>query len=339
MKEQHAIKFDETNHSYTVDGQEAISVTQLLKAIGIGKTFDENNRALMEKVRAASEKGNYYDALAEEAINDPFELTEWQERFIDTIRKAGLNLQQAQPRFGTLKPFPIAGTGDFKGRNVKTGAKVIVDLKATYEIYVNSVKWQTNIYAWLDDPEFFEQYEKYVVHYNEKDDRFTVLQLENVKKESIDKALQCYMLDEKYTEGTEITEIVNMKVLSQTFSKVQEYKKLLDEEQEKLNKFYKTIEDYMAESSIKTLELEDFKITYTEPGIRRSVNYTKAAEDRNIERLKAVNTFLAEHGQEEYHLITVDEVKENITNKEKEEYTTVTNVKGRLTVTPLKKEK
>jgi hydrogenase maturation factor len=110
----HKIVFKEEDHTYTVDGVPAISVTQLLKAVGISKDFDKNDKFLMTKVEAAAEKGNYYDKLAAEAINDPFELTEWQQRFLDEINKAGLNLQQAQVKYGILKPFAVAGTGDFK---------------------------------------------------------------------------------------------------------------------------------------------------------------------------------------------------------------------------------
>ena len=80
------IEFNE-NHTYKVDGVDAISVTQLLKAVGIDKGFDEDDKVLMAKVKAASEKGNYYDKLAEEAINDPFELTEWQERFLKALEE------------------------------------------------------------------------------------------------------------------------------------------------------------------------------------------------------------------------------------------------------------
>lgn len=334
----HKVEFNAKNHTYKVDGIDAISVTQLLKAVGIDKGFDESDKVLMAKVKAAAEKGNYYDKLAEEAINDPFELTEWQERFLKALQEKGLDMQQAQPRFGILKPFALAGTGDFKGRNVITGKKAIVDLKATYEIYINKVTWQTNTYSFMDDEEFCEETEKWVIHYNERDDRFTVLQLKDLKKENILKMLECYQLDEKYTEGTELSEVVNMKVLSQTFSKVQEYKALLEEEQKKLDNFYKEIENYMADSEIKTLELEDFKITYTQPSVRRNVDYTKAAEEKNLAKLKAINEFLAENGQEEYHLITVEEVKESLTEEEKEAYTTITNVKGRLTVTPVKKK-
>ncbi|NCC82030.1 MAG: hypothetical protein EOM04_07160 [Clostridia bacterium] len=334
----HRVEFNAENHTYKVDGVDAISVTQLLKAVGIDKGFDEDNEILMAKVKAASEKGNYYDKLAEEAINDPFELTEWQERFLKALQEKGLDMQHAQPRFGIVKPFALAGTGDFKGRNVNTGKKAIVDLKATYEIYINKVTWQTNTYSFMDDEEFFQETEKWVIHYNEKDDRFTVIQLKDLKRENILKMLECYQLDEKYTEGTELSEVVNMKVLSQTFSKVQEYKALLEEEQKKLDGFYKEIENYMADSAIKKLELEDFKITYTEPGVRRNVDYTKATEEKNLAKLKEVNEFLVENGQEEYHLITVDEVKESLTEEEKEAYTSITNVKGRLTVTPVKKK-
>ena len=156
----HRVEFNAENHTYKVDGVDAISVTQLLKAVGIDKGFDEDDKVLMAKVKAASEKGNYYDKLAEEAINDPFELTEWQERFLKALEEKGLDMQYAQPRFGILKPFALAGTGDFKGRNVNTGKKAIVDLKATYEIYTNKVTWQTNVYSFMDDEEFFQETEK-----------------------------------------------------------------------------------------------------------------------------------------------------------------------------------
>ena len=52
----HRVEFNAENHTYKVDGVDAISVTQLLKAVGIDKGFDEDDKVLMAKVKAASEK-------------------------------------------------------------------------------------------------------------------------------------------------------------------------------------------------------------------------------------------------------------------------------------------
>lgn len=327
------ITFDEQKHLYTVDGIEAISVTTLLKAVGLGKDYSNQSDFVKELVRKASQRGNYYDQLAAEAIENPFELNEWQERFLEVLAENKIEAHFAQVRFGTTEPFAIAGTADFKGRNVESGKKAIIDLKATAEIYVNDVTWQTNLYSWLDDKEYFEHYDKFVVHYNEKDDRFTVLKLDNIELKNIEKVLNCYQLGDLYTEENPLSKIVDMQVFSNTFSKVKEYEALLKEEEGKLKKFYESIMEHMRSNNIKTFDLNKFKITYTPEGTRRNVDYAKAAEDKNEKILKEANGLLTVLGYPEVHIYTTSEVKELLTPEELKEYTSISTVKHRLTVT------
>ena len=130
---------------------------------------------------------------------------------------------------------------------------------------------------------------KWVIHYNEKDNRFTVVQLKDLEKKNILKMFECYQLDESYVEEQtkDITSVVNIKMLSETFSKVEEYSNLLKDEQKKLDEFYKKIENHMEKNAIKTIELKEFKITHTPPGVRRNVDYTKATEEKNLAKLKS----------------------------------------------------
>ena len=81
---------------------------------------------------------------------------------------------------------------------------------------------------------------------------------------------------------------------------------------------------------LKNNRIERFKITHTPPGVRRNVDYTKATEEKNLAKLKAVNEFLVENGQEEYKLITVDEVKESLTEEEKRNLYIYHECKGKI---------
>lgn len=341
MVEKHLIKFNPENHTYTVDGKDAISVTTLMKAVGLGKDFSNMPEAVKQKVKLASDRGNYYDELAEEAINDPFELNEWQEEFLKTVREHNLDLQKAQVRYGTLEPFAVAGTGDFEGRVVdEKGGDVIVDLKATYMIYKNDVTWQTNIYSYLRDPLKHDTTRKFVIHYNENNGKFIVMELKHISSDLIKKVFEAYQLGDLFIDAENVLEKVEgIQEMSEIVDKIKEYEDKLKEEKKKLDNIYDDIKKAMSENNVKTVELENFKITYTAPGTRRTVDYTKAAEEKNQDNLEGINQFLIENGRDPYKIITSEEIKELLTDEEKETYTKITNVKDRLTVTPLKKTK
>lgn len=324
------ITFDKDNHIYHINGQEAVSVTTFLKAIGISADVSGIPKATLE---AARERGNYYDKLAEEAVKDPFELTDWQEKLLAVFKKHDLEITSAQIIYGTMDPIKLCGTADFGGHYL------IADLKATSEIYINSVTWQTNIYAWLKDPENYEKYRKFVIHYNEKDDRFTVIELANIPLANIKHAIECYQLGETYEEAlTETNQIVDIQAFSKLFDEVKIFEDQLKEAKAKLDTFYEDIKANMIKSNIKTFEIENFKITYTPPGERRTVDYSQASEDKNMKVLEYTNNILTGLGKDPIHIYTSSEMEEILTDDEKESYTKVVNVKDRLTVTPKKKK-
>ena len=133
---------------------------------------------------------------------------------------------EAQPRVATMKPFVIAGSGDLRVRHKKTNRHGFLDLKATYMIYKRDVTWQNNTYAWIDKKENSKDVDKYVLHYNENDDRFTFLQLEHIEKELIEEMLECYQLGERFGESEEkITSIINIQEFSNAFDKVKAIEK------------------------------------------------------------------------------------------------------------------
>lgn len=276
----HTVIFDPKKHSYTVDGVKAVSVTTVLQAVGIADSFDDIPDIVKQKVEEARDRGNYYDELAESAIDFPFELNDWQIKLLDILRENNLTITRTQQRIGTLKPFAIAGSPDFMGINETTKNPIVVDLKATYAIYTQSVTWQTNIYSWINEPAVHDYTEKYVLHYDEKSERFTLIQLEHITEETINNMLESYQLGELFVTGEVVLkDAVDLEKFSKTFEQVQEYKSLLKKEQEKLDKFEESIMNAMKTNALKTVELENYKITYTPEGTKNNPSYQKMAQE------------------------------------------------------------
>lgn len=329
----HFIQFREEDHSYLVDNIPAISVTTLLKAVGITKDYSSTPQ---DKLNAARDRGNYYDALAEQAIDDYYEgeeLTDWQEQFINALIKGGIDPKDLTPqlRVGTTTPFAIAGTADFGGIR----RRIIIDLKATFLIYLHDVKWQTNFYAWLKDPEYYDDYECYVMHYDEKSKFFTLIKLDRIPRENIARVVTAYQLGDKYTDDSYA--IVDYEKFSQAFDYVEHMKNELKKAEDELNIFYDEIKKHMQLNDIKSFELANFKITYTPQTTRKSIDYYKASEDKNMKVLEDTNILLTKLGKDPIHIYTADEMKEILNEDEIKEYTKITDVKDRLTITPKKK--
>lgn len=307
------VKFYKEKHEYTVNEIKAVSVTTILKEIGISEKFDETNQRLMQMVEQARERGNYYDGLAEIAVaemraSDQEEGwlldNDWQIRLIKELKKIGHKKPEAQLRVGTEDPIVMAGSPDFiEGDDVY----IVTDLKATYAIKTNEVTWQTNLYSFAYDRENHHKYKHYGLHYDEKTDRFTVLKLRNIPIETILKALEAYQMGEQYVDQYQI---VDPELLNILLKNVKESEEILKENEKKLEKYKNTIKEAMAKGIIKSVETKDFKITYTPPTTRRNFDNEAWLKYKNYDEP---------------------------TQEEREKFIKISNVRDKITVTKKKK--
>lgn len=273
--------FNKEKHSYTVNGKLAVSVTTLLQEVGITQKLSEvqflvDNPHILEEAR---ERGNYYDGLAEEAliemkyVEGDRDLTPWQKRLVKELENIGHQIPSAQERLGMEDDFiAIAGTPDiieeiehYIGNELYIG--IVSDVKATGQIRINDVTWQTNMYAWLKDKNNHDKYAKYVVHYDEKIDKFTVIRLENIAKTEIENAISAYLMGEQYTEQFQV---VDPEKFNKLLKEIQNFKTLLKEKEEILKQEEERIMNEMKSRGIKKIENELFRLTYTPEGERRT---------------------------------------------------------------------
>lgn len=312
--------FNEKEHSYTVDGKLATSVTRILQEVGITKKIEEiqflvDNPHILEEAR---DRGNYYDRLAEEAVlemkyeKEEWDLNAWQLRITEELEKIGCQIPLAQERLGmTDDLITIAGTPDvleevnhYVGEKLYIG--IIVDIKATGQIRINDVTWQTNLYAWLRNPEEHDKYAKYVMHYDEKNDKITTIPLENISLENIEKLITAFLMGEQYIEQYEVVDPVAFNSL---MKEIKDFEEKLKEKQKELEKQKEKIKETMKLKGIKTVENDYFKITYTPVGTRNNFDQEAWRKSKNIPEP---------------------------TEEEKKEFIKVSNVKDRLTITEKK---
>lgn len=341
MIQNNKVEFDSKEHKYTVNGKEAISVTSLLQAVGITEDMSKLPKKIQPLIEAAKERGNYYDKLATEAMEemkfeeDDWDLDEWQLKFIEQIKKFGADQPHSQLRLGIDSPIILAGSPDIleEIEIIQDGKEYVGycgDLKATYLIKVVDVTWQTNIYTYLRDPENHEKYIHFVVHWDEKNERFTTMQLKTIPNEVIEKVFVAYQLGELYEE--QINDLVDVskmeKLLDTYYKKVEEVEKI----EKELNDFKEKLIEKMEESVIKTAETPNYIIKFTRSHERNTVSWAKIAEERNQEKIKKANEFLKKEGKEEIILETNDEVKKTVTKEEEEKHTKVSQVKASVKI-------
>ena len=341
MIQNNKVEFDPKEHKYTVNGKAAISVTGLLQAVGITEDMSKLPKNIQPLIEAARERGNYYDKLATEAMEEmkfeeeDWDLDEWQSEFIEQIRKFGADQPNSQLRLGIDSPIILAGSPDIleEIEIIQDGKKYVGycgDLKATHLIKIIDVTWQTNIYTYLRDRENHEKYIHFVVHWDEKNERFTTIQLKTIPNEIIEKVFVAYQLGELYEEQIDdLVDISKMEKLLDTYNKkVEEVQKI----EKELNDFKDKLIEKMEESVIKTAETPNYIIKFTRSHTRNTVAWAKIAEERNQEKIKKANEFLKKEGKEEIILETNDEVKKTATKEEEEKHTTVSQVKASVKI-------
>lgn len=347
------VVFNEDLHQYTVDGREAISVTTLLTQVGISEDFSKLPDAVKQKVEGARIRGNAYDALAEDAINAPYDLNEWQKRFLEELEANVPSTEhETQIRLGMHVVnendnilLTIAGSPDILGY-LEGGFNSTTDVKATYKINEISVTWQTNLYnimkALLIDVEKFEEIHngtsKHVLHFQESLDTFTTKELQNVTLDVILLMLQAAIEGKQFTDGEFLTKNIDLNTYAELADEldeldieianfIEERKERIDEIKADMKEIEDSVESLVNNSVLKAIEAKGFKFTLTRPSKRRNVSY------------QSIYNGYEDVIYDELMVLLNEEDKKKLENKLKkivDDNISVSNVKGNFKVTKLK---
>lgn len=153
------VQFDETTHTYTLDGVELPSVTHIIRYLAVDKANNADpNMALIARERgsAVHEATVMYDYSGEISDDFPAEYAPYLEAYVQFVRdyKPGWELIEHQMGNATLG---FAGTLDRFG--VIDDKWCILDIKTSYKVDIPSLSAQLTAYHDLLLNEQFERLE------------------------------------------------------------------------------------------------------------------------------------------------------------------------------------
>lgn len=202
------IEFVEEGHTYIVDGEIAsISVTELLHKHGLAPSYKGVSK---KKLAEASEEGKSVHKDLENFTNKAgYEPTTPQGQNFKAWYKENVDCATAEQKLAyNYNGMIIAGTADEMGF-LKDGSAFIGDHKNTASFDREYVSWQVSLNDYFARQLKGEKVNGKKIHwkgatkfycfkYDKKTGELTVIELEKIRDEEIERLLECELKGEKY---------------------------------------------------------------------------------------------------------------------------------------------
>lgn len=260
------IIFDEVNHTYTLNGKQLISVTQLLRKHGLSTDYSMVD---YDVLNAKAERGTLIHKEIENYIKTGAD------GFTDELGgyKALMSVLNLTPLASEKIVYNdiVAGTVDLIA--VSCDGIVIVDYKTCAKLNKRAIAWQLSIYAYLARHIASSVEKLYIFHL--LPNKSKVVEIDRIPDSEIEKLLDCERNGQLYVEQTtalqlpehELAEIVDItKAIADLENKLKEYNKIYDGIKDSLKA-------KMVEYGVKrSYEDDNLKITYVEPYTRDTLD-------------------------------------------------------------------
>ena len=270
------INFDEQTHTYTNEnGEVLISVTQLLKLVGISPNYDFVNE---EVLKAAADKGTLIHKEIEDYIKKgEIGFTKELHEFITYVKEQGIKILASEKQVYNDK---VAGTIDliFQYPN---GKVVYADFKTTSTIHKQAVSYQLSIYKDLDsnsEHEIDANYEDAdleVWHFLQ-DGSLEVRSVMEIAKPALEKLYEVITTGELKKTEEEKQFLKELYDAEKVIAYFENEKKLAEENR---NKVRDKIIEIMKEQGITKFENDNIAITYIAPTDAETFDSKKFKEE------------------------------------------------------------
>lgn len=260
------LEFNKENHTYTLtkdNGEicELVSVTTLLKKHGITPDYSKVNENVL---RAKAERGSViHEELDTYIKTGRVGFTGELEAFISECFANDINPEKSE---FMVHNDEVAGTVDVSG---KIGDLTFIgDFKTTAILHREAVAWQLSLYAYLMN----EQFDKFFCFHFPNENTCKVVEVQPIPEEEINCLLDCERNCELYQRKSFELDTLTCESLL----RVQHELKKLDEQKKQLEQAETDIKDFliqkMEENGVKSIDNDYFKITYTAPTTRETID-------------------------------------------------------------------
>ena len=255
-----ALKFDEETHTYTLNDNKLISVTQLLAKHHLSPDYSGVSEELLKK---SAEYGNQVHKDIENYIKKgivvpSLELTS----FVNWLEKSGYEVIDSE--YLVCNDI-IGGKVDLLLKHQETGVYVIADIKTTSIVHQESVSWQLSLYNYLEEN---VAQVGMCLHFL-KDGTLEVESIKLKTQQDTEKLIECERNGEifEYELDTLDTALVDLDKVERLIAN---YKALIKQAEEEQKTIHEQVRAEMESRNIKTLDLNTMKITIVEDSVRKT---------------------------------------------------------------------
>ena len=182
-------------HQYFNNHKELISATTLMRKHHLAPDY---TGVSVEVLNAKAKRGSYIHKEIEMFIkNYDLGFTNELRLFIERVKELNRQVLYSEKIVGDDL---VAGTIDLVFAN-----KIIADIKTTYQLHVQSVRWQLSIYTYLYDREHYGEYKGEVWWF--KNDNLKVVEVELLPIEKVERLFECERNGELYVENEDTSKI------------------------------------------------------------------------------------------------------------------------------------
>ena len=255
-----ALKFDESTHTYTFNGNKLISTTQLLAKHHLTPDYSGVDPELLKK---SAEYGNQVHKDIENYIKlgevvPSLELT----NFINWLENSGYEIIDSEFIVGNDL---VGGKVDLLLKHIESGVYVIADIKTTSVIHQESVSWQLSVYNYLEENIASLGM---CLHFL-KDGSLEIASIPLKTNQDTEKLFECERNGEIFTYDVDTLNqtLVEVEKLERLILNYDNLIKLAKSERETL---YANIREEMESRNIKSMDLSNMKITIVADSERRT---------------------------------------------------------------------
>ena len=263
--------FDPQTHTYTLDGKDLISVTQILAKHGLSPNY---NGVDEDTLKASAERGTLIHKEIENYIKKgEIGFTDECAEFVSYVRENNIAIMGSEVTFHN---DIVAGTCDLI-INSQKGYLIVADIKTTSTLHKDSVAWQLSLYAYLSGNKTMNHGQAF--HFSK--DGLKVVDIELKPVEEVEKLLECERKGEIYKQELVIEgfELAKFYEAEQIIVKAKEEQKRAEETQKEV---YNAILKAMEEQGVKTYETDTMKIIYVAPTTRVTLDTARLKKENPL---------------------------------------------------------
>ena len=262
--------FDPQTHTYTLDGKDLISVTQLMEKHGLSPNY---NGVDEETLKASAERGTLIHKEIENYIKTgEIGFTKECAEFVSYAREHNLKIVACEVVYHN---DIVAGTCDLVIE--EDGEYVFCEHKTTSTLHKDSVAWQDTLYACLSKLPHKDYC--YAFHYT--DEGLKVVKLPLKPMEEAEKLLQAEREGRTYK--------AELSVSDNALAEIYEAEKIIErakaevkEAEARKKEVYEAVMKAMKEKGIKTYETDTMRITLKDGCTKTTIDTTRLKKENPL---------------------------------------------------------